>query len=148
MMQIIVIVTILVMNVSCGSSESDNIQKWKSEILQAESNFVALAKNEGVPAAFVEFADADAVLLRNNNLILGREALQDYYESHLVDSGNSTLTWKPDFVDVSKSGDLAYTYGYYVFTFLDSTNAEVKTKGVYHTVWKRQNDGSWKFVWD
>ena len=58
------------------------------------------------------------------------------------------LVWKPDYVDVSESGDLAYTYGKYTFTSRDSTGRKVVSKGIFHTVWKRQEDGSWKFVWD
>lgn len=61
---------------------------------------------------------------------------------------NETLTWKPTFVDVSKSGDMAFTYGDFVFTYLDSLGNKKQNKGIFHTVWKRQNDSSWKFVWD
>ena len=25
---------------------------------------------------------------------------------------------------------------------------EVEYKGIFHTVWKRQSDNSWKYVWD
>jgi ketosteroid isomerase-like protein len=60
----------------------------------------------------------------------------------------SSLVWKPDYVDVSKSGDLGYTYGTYNYTSLDSLGNEQSSSGVFHTVWKRQEDSSWKFVSD
>jgi len=58
------------------------------------------------------------------------------------------LEWAPDFVDVSSSGDLAYTYGKFTFSFKDSLGNKVENKGIFHTVWKRQSNGEWKFVWD
>ena len=57
-------------------------------------------------------------------------------------------SWKPDFVDVSSSGDLGYTYGQYTFIRLDSIGNETASQGIFHTVWKRQSDGNWRFVYD
>ncbi len=30
----------------------------------------------------------------------------------------------------------------------DSIGNDIDNKGVFHTVWKRQADGEWRFVWD
>jgi ketosteroid isomerase-like protein len=49
---------------------------------------------------------------------------------------------------VSACGDLGYTWGSYTFTATDSLGATHRSEGIFHTVWKRQPDGSWKFVWD
>jgi ketosteroid isomerase-like protein len=56
------------------------------------------------------------------------------------------LTWSPDFIDVSASGDMAYTYGKYNYTTTDSLGNVSEIEGIFHTVWKRQADGNWKFV--
>ena len=61
---------------------------------------------------------------------------------------DENLSWKPDFVDVSASGDLGYTYGHFTYSYTDSTGTIMESSGVFHTVWKRQADGSWLFVWD
>ncbi|MBL7111012.1 MAG: DUF4440 domain-containing protein [Bacteroidales bacterium] len=61
---------------------------------------------------------------------------------------DASLVWEPEFVDVEESGDLGYTYGSFVFTAKDSTGNDIESKGVFHTVWKRQADGEWRFVWD
>jgi len=58
------------------------------------------------------------------------------------------LLWKPEFVELSKSGDLGYTYVEYVFLKKDSSGNTIESKGIFHTVWKKQSDGKWKFVWD
>lgn len=123
-----------------------SIEKWKQEILETESNFADMAKEKGINKAFLTYAAEDAVLLRGNKLIIGKDTIRAYMENQA--SGHMTLTWRPDFVDVSKSGDLGYTYGYFTLTYKDQEGDTVENKGVFHTVWKRQTDGTWRFVWD
>ena len=43
---------------------------------------------------------------------------------------------------------MAYTYGEYEFTSLDTLGKSKVSKGIFHTVWKRQGDGTWKYVYD
>lgn len=140
------IIAIVIILLGCNSPNTEK-EKWKSEILQTEKAFSDLALNEGIGNAFATYAANDAVLMRNNSLVIGKEGLLSYY-SETMDNTDTKLTWKPEFVDVSKSGDLGYTYGYYTFTLKDTLGKDIVTKGVFHTVWKRQDDGSWKFVWD
>ncbi len=132
---------------SCTNEPQEkSIEKWKAEILKSERDFAAMAKEQGTSAAFLAFAAEDAVLKRNNALVIGKDAIHQRFENNAPDSG--TLSWDPDFVDVSMAGDLGYTYGGYVYSSVDSSGQTVESKGVFHTVWKRQADGTWKFVWD
>lgn len=131
---------------SC-SQNPDNQEKWKKEVVEAEQSFAKMALEKGIAEAFIEYASEDAVLSRNNEIISGIENIKTWFESRPQAEG-STLVWEPDFVDVSASGDLAYTYGKYTYTSLDSLGNEKKNSGIFHTVWKRQDDGNWKFVWD
>lgn len=134
----------------CGCNETNteqNVAKWKAEIVQTELDFSNMAQKDGIPKAFLAYAAKDVALLRNNKLIHGIDALRNSYTSLEADPKTS-LTWSPDFVDVSTSGDLGYTYGNYVYTTVDSLGNTNSQEGVFHTVWKRQEDGSWKFVWD
>lgn len=128
--------------------KQDNLEakkeQWKQEILKTEIEFAELVKEKGLHEAFVTFADEDAVLMRNNSLIIGKKGIDERYSNF----NSKNLEWKPDFIDVSNSGDLAYTYGMYNFKFKDSIGNDIIDTGVFHTVWKRQIDGSWKFVWD
>jgi len=134
-------------SISCNS-EKASIEKWKAEIIETEKNFSEMASKEGIPKAFLNFAAADAVLERNNDLIIGKESIRNFFDIKMPDNEDINLTWEPDYVDVSSSGDLGYTYGQYVYSFIDSTGTKNESKGIFHTVWKRQQDGNWKFVWD
>ena len=128
--------------------EKDSAEKWKSEILETEENFAKMAGEEGISRAFMTYAAEDAVLMRNNKLVIGKKNLSVLFENQASKPKDEKLSWKPDFVDVSTSGDLAYTYGQYTYSYTDSIGTIVESEGVFHTVWKRQADGSWRFVWD
>jgi ketosteroid isomerase-like protein len=119
----------------------------KEEVLKVEDDFKNLSRNKGVAEAFYTFADDNAVIKRENDtLIRGKENIKKYYSNPKFKK--ASVTWKPDFVEVSTDGSLAYTYGKFVWSVTDSLGNKKDFKGVFHTVWKKQKDGSWKYVWD
>jgi len=131
--------------ISCNTKPDEkSIEKWKQEISEAELNFAKMAKEEGIEKAFTTYAAEDAVLMRSNKLIKGIKNIEEHYKNQT----SKGLDWAPDFVDVAASGDLGYTYGKYTYSYIDSTGNTAENKGIFHTVWKRQSDGTWRFVWD
>ncbi len=82
----------------------------------------------------------------NDQLVVGRSNIKAHYANKKY--RHALLQWAPVFVDVAASGDLGYTYGNYTYTASDSLGNAISTKGIFHTVWKRQADGQWRFVWD
>lgn len=138
-------VLISILLLGCNDPNKD-LEKWKAEIVATEKAFNDMAQEEGLANAFAFYAADDGVIKRNNTIIQGKEAIRARYENN--DGPEGTLTWAPTFVDVSRSGDLAYTYGDYTFTYPDSLGNMKSNAGIFHTVWKRQTDGTWRFVWD
>lgn len=117
------------------------------EIEKAENNFSKLSEDSGIHIAFTRFAHENVVIKRNNDtLIKGISALSNYYNNDKLK--NVQLTWKPDFIDASESGDLGYTYGKFNYDVTDSTGKHTIYHGVFHTVWQKKENGEWKFVWD
>lgn len=138
---------ILFLSLACSpKSNEDSIEEWKEEITNTERAFAEMARKEGVPKAFLFYAANDAVLNRNNKVLKGKEAIKTYFDNQTLKEVN--LQWAPDFVDVSSSGDLGYTYGSFTFSAKDTTGNPIEAEGIFHTVWKRQADGNWRFVWD
>ena len=127
--------------ISCNAPNDK--EKSKAEIIQAEKDFAQAAKEKGIANAFYAFADDSAVIRRGPNVIKGKESIKAFYDKQ---PQQGELQWSPDFADVS--GDLGYTYGKFIFSSKDSTGKVNEVKGYFHTVWKKQKDGSWKFVWD
>lgn len=121
-------------------------EQWKQEIIAVEKSFNDMAQTDGLVKAFEFFAAEDGVIRRRRTIIKGKEAIGKWYMEDV--RPGDTLTWTPTFVDVSLSGDLGYTYGNFRFTYLDSLGNTKQSEGIFHTVWKRQADGNWRFVWD
>jgi len=130
------------------NNDQPRTEAWKKEILEAEKAFAELAASDGISVAFRTFAADDAVLKRNEQLIMGKQAIEAWLVKSKADPSSVKLSWSPDFVDVSSSGDLGYTYGKFTFQSTDSLGNIHESQGIFHTVWKRQADGSWKYVWD
>ena len=147
MKKLVFLIYIALMFTGCKNPDNSvQIKKWKEEVASTEKAFAEMTARDGVKAAFLAFADDSAIMMRNDKIIKGLPAIQDYFNTH--NYSRVKLQWTPDFVEVSSAGDLAYTYGKYTFSIADSTgNMQVNT-GIFHTVWKRQTNGSWKFVWD
>lgn len=111
------------------------------EIIQADRAFSDMSRQLGMKKAFLEYMGDEGVLLRKDHLpIVGADAI-DFLS--VINDTAFTMTWTPAKAEIASSGDLGFTYGVYELKTQDTTY-----KGTYVTVWKKQYDGSWKFVLD
>ena len=134
---------------SCHMNESarGNRELAEKEIGQAEKDFEKMAAEKGIAEAFWYFADSNATIKRgNDSLITGREGIKHFYSRPYFKT--ASVSWAPDFVQASSGADLGYTYGKYTWRSTDSSCHVNESSGIFHTVWKKQADGSWKYVWD
>jgi len=149
MRKIVLFISCSALLLSCTmNNTSQSIEKWKAEVVATEQQFAQMAKTDGLKNAFLAFAAPNVVIMRNNSLVKGKSEMALYFDKQNIDPENISLQWQPDFVDVSASGDMAYTYGEYTFSVKDSIGNITQSKGIFHTVWKKQPDGKWRFVWD
>lgn len=124
-----------------------SMEVLKAEIIKTEKEFNEAVKTRGLAEAFYYYADENAVIKRQNDtLIRGKENIRAYYQN--PNYLNAELSWSPDFTDVSAGGSIGYTYGKYAWKTKDAEGNISEHKGVFHTVWKKQKDGTWKYVWD
>ena len=128
----------------CSLAQTAAETKAKQEILAAETAFCKMAKEKGVGAAFLAYAADDAVMIRGTKAYKGKEAIKKYFDRN---DKNDQLTWKADYASASAGGDMGYTYGEYDFSGVRA-GTTVTDHGFFRTVWRKQVDGSWKFVID
>jgi ketosteroid isomerase-like protein len=141
----ILLVTILMLCLNCH--QPLNKETVKNEILQTERAFEKMTAEKGIAKAFFFYAAENAVIKRENDtLIVGKSDIKAYYDNQ--GNENAVVNWAPDFIDVSEDGTMAYTFGRYLWKFKGGKGDTIEYKGVFHTVWKRQSDNSWKYVWD
>lgn len=91
--------------------------------------------------AWQDFADEHATLPAGT----GKAAIGAYYDKVYARPGFA-LNWHPDSARVM--GDIAVTTGRYDSHIQDAAGRDKPGHGRYVTVWQRQSDGGWRFVWD
>ncbi|HMO62598.1 MAG TPA: hypothetical protein PKC39_09325 [Ferruginibacter sp.] len=120
---------------------ADSIAAIKAEVMDTDREFSKYSELKGLRAAFTQYIDSNGILLRPGIVPLVEGNAMDFI-SQSDDSG-FVMTWEPRSATLAASGDLAFTYGIYSLKENSSDSIEY---GTYVTIWKKQPDGSWKFV--
>ncbi len=120
--------------------------KLKAELAAMEDAFCAMAKAQGLNAAFSHFAAPDVAFIDTDpRKFRGPAAVQ---ERMGPDEPGISLTWSAFFTDVSDDGTLGYNYGRYEYRRPGKDGQDVVRGGWFLTLWKRQADGTWEYVMD
>ena len=141
--------------VSQGRPLAADSQTPREELIGAEHAFCAQVAEAGIADAFLANM-ADECFLADRLSLTRAE-----YEASVLKARAKAgaaykpgptpdiqLVWSPIKVDVSADGTLGYTWGRYDFTSKAKDGKVETSTGIYLTLWKRQADGSWKFVYD
>lgn len=124
----------------CASATADAPQDETANpetVIAAERAFAARAGQVGWIPAFREFTAPDGELGRPDGFVNAAQALAD-----APDDGNRALFWWPAIAAISRSGDMGFTAGPVSFDAARAPRIQ------YFTVWRRQPDGSWKWIYD
>lgn len=115
-----------------------------SGLVAADEAFSRMSLEKGLNEAFIFFA-ADSVIKMREGLfpVTGKAEMTRLYRER-PDTG-MILTWKPQRAEVSRSGELGYTFGDWQ---LRMKSADTTLYGNYISVWKKQPDGTWKYILD
>ncbi len=112
----------------------------------ANAKFLDAMKRGDTVGAMANYADDAVIMMPNEAAWRGRAGMSKGFSTFLsqmsLKEGGATTQ------DVMVSGDLAVETGTFEWTLQPKTGKEIKDKGKYLTVWKRQPDGSWKIVRD
>jgi ketosteroid isomerase-like protein len=115
----------------------------KQKMMDADRAFSKMSVEKGVKTAFLEYIDSNGVLLKPNQLpIAGADAI-DYLIQ--INDSSYTMQWEPKGGGIAQSGELGYSYGLYA---IKPSAKDTTLYGTYVSIWKKQADGSWKFVLD
>jgi ketosteroid isomerase-like protein len=116
----------------------------KVALVRTEAEFFQHMLEHGFGAGLRAYMADDAMIA--NSLILGREAQDARVKAESSRSRNNVIRWKPLRAEVAESGDMGYTWG--VAESGPAKEGPYKPYGIYVTIWKREADGKWKFVYD
>src|SRR6476659_3703265 len=114
------------------------------DMVKTEQAFSNMAEEKNTRDAFMTFIADDGLLFRPG-AVNGKKWMQE----HPVPPSdkNPLLAWQPAFAGMSASGDMGFTTGPWEFK-ADRGDGKPSGYGDFVTVWKKQADGTWKFVVD
>ena len=93
------------------------------------------------------YADDASLFWPGTPIVTGQAAIREFMRAFLSMPAFS-LSFETTKVDVSRAGDLAYSYGTNKVTLVDPRGNRMKDRGKYLTVYRKQPDGTWKVVAD
>lgn len=108
-----------------------------SHIVAAERAFAADGLTLGVDGSFLKWSTDDAIMIVGGQPRRAHDILDP---DAVFDPAAPSLVWWPNWAGIAKSGDLGFTTG--------GVEVGGRRTGHYFTIWKRQPDGSWKWVYD
>ncbi|KAA9339334.1 hypothetical protein F0P96_01530 [Hymenobacter busanensis] len=107
----------------------------------AERAFARLGAEAGAKAAFLANAADSGLVFNNGKPVLARQA----WASRPDQPDGPKIIWAPAFADASQVGDLGYTTGPF---WVQTPTGQRVAHGQFFTVWRRQPDGTLKFLAD
>ena len=125
---------------------SAQAQSPLQEMVKTEQAFSKMAEEKNAPDAFMAFIADDGLLFRPG-AVNGKKWMMEHPAPAPPSGKKPLLAWQPSFAGMAASGDLGFTTGPW------EAKADIKDEkpqgyGHFFTVWKKQADGSWKFVID
>lgn len=109
-------------------------------LIQAERNFAAYSVANSTKEAFQKFIDSNSIMFDNGKAVNAVELWSKREKRPGI------LNWRPQFAEISASGDFGYTTG--PWTFQNTANDTIVARGQYSTVWHLDRNGEWKFLVD
>jgi ketosteroid isomerase-like protein len=105
-------------------------------VVAAERAFAADAAVMGVGPSFLKHSTADAIVIGSG----GVERAHEAFAGPPPPGQQPLLAWWPLWAGIAQSGDLGFTTG--------PVERGGVRQGHYFTVWKKQADGGWKWIYD
>jgi len=140
-----IILMVTALFAGCCQEDAMDMETARESMLAADREFSKLSVEQGMYNAFDTYMDDNATIYREGqHPYTGREAIRPLFPQE----GGGTLAWEPFMAEIAESGDLGYTLGKWTYTLTAEDGSESISQGYYVSIWKKQADSSWKYVFD
>lgn len=132
-------------------SSPAKVSSVEKELMDVDRAFSKLSIEKGYLEAFYSNIADDGINVSSSG---GAPANKETYRKRIEALKKQTnppqvkLVWEPCLVYVAVSNDLGFTSGKYTSTVIDPSGQQNVQRGYYLSIWKRQPDGTWKFIFD
>jgi ketosteroid isomerase-like protein len=121
------------------ASQTPSSPALEREVFAAESSFAASMAERNL-AAFATHVSPEAIFFGDTTVMRGKEEVLARWRGFFTEP-NAPFSWKPDVIEVLSSGRLALSSG----PVFDPKGKKV---GSFNSIWRREQDGRWKIIFD
>lgn len=131
----------------CSMQQKVDLAAEEAAIRATDAKWLAASTAHDLERVLPFWADDATILPPGAPAITGKDAIRQYVSGAFAAPGFS-ITWKTEKVEVSQSGDMAYSSGIdrISVTTPDGKTVTEENRGV--AIWRKQPDRSWKCVLD
>jgi len=140
------IIFVLAVFASCNQHNIDTKAEGE-KLMQVSREWSQAASTGDVEKIVSYWADTAILFSPEQAPMRGKAAIRGMVEASFKVPGFH-ISWEPESAIVSESGDLGYLLEHTQITVNDSTGKPVSQYYNGITIWKKQQDGSWKNVVD
>ena len=126
----------------CAPEPVPDLAAERQALLEADALFLAAADERGADG-WADFFLSDGVQFPGSGRTDGREAIRALM-GPMFAPGEPRLVWTPTDAHVGSGGDLGYTLGQWQTVAGDT----VVHEGNYVTIWRKDDDGTWRVAVD
>jgi uncharacterized protein (TIGR02246 family) len=128
--------------ISCGQAKVDKKAEGE-KVMQLSKEWSQVASTRDIEKTVSYWADDAYMVSAGQPPLKGKQAIRQMVEESFRIPG-FRISWQPQSVEVSESGDMAYLIENSQVSFTDSTGKPVTLNSNAITIWRKQADGSWK----
>ena len=141
-MKRLTIVLIALLVASCNQREV-NTEAEGEKVMQLSKEWSQVAASGDVKKTLSYWAEDAIVISAGEPTLKGKQAIRQMVEESFKIPG-FRISWEPQSVEVSESGDMAYMLEKTQVSFTDSTGKLITLHNNAVSIWRKQADGSWK----
>jgi ketosteroid isomerase-like protein len=127
------------MSIVAGADGTEQGEKLQEELRAIETAFAKTMADRD-HAGFVGFLSDETVFFAGNQELRGRDAVAAAWKP-FFEGSDAPFSWAPDVAAVLDSGRLGFTSG----AVRDPEGNQI---GVFNSVWRRTDEGTWRIVFD
>ncbi len=126
-----------------GSSQRQAVGSLRA----ADAAWLKAYRAKDVRKAAAFYDNQGAMLVPNAPILTGKSRITRFIAKSFG-MQNYKIWWRCDKAEVARSGELGYTSGVYRMSLRGASGKSFRDRGKYLMVWRKQEDGAWKVLFD
>ncbi len=133
---------LVVPTMNAAAADKADTASDEKEIRRIDAAWSSDLQAKNLDAVMENYADDAAFLVPNQPIIVGKQAIRDWFQAR-IDTPGYNATFAPTKIVVSSAGDMAYELGTFAASAQTADGKTVRSVGKHLVTWQKR-DGRWR----